>query len=50
MKTFFTAIIAGLIVFSLAGLSFGDDLKIDGSTTVLPIAQKAAEVYDEEAC
>jgi phosphate transport system substrate-binding protein len=34
-----------VLVFSLAGISFGEDLKIDGSTTVLPIAQKAAEVY-----
>jgi phosphate transport system substrate-binding protein len=45
MKKFLMIIFAGLIVFSLTGLSFGKDLRIDGSTTVLPIAQKAAEVY-----
>ena len=32
-------------VFVLAGLSYGEDLRIDGSTTVLPIAQRAAEVF-----
>ncbi|MCG2722795.1 MAG: phosphate ABC transporter substrate-binding protein [Thermodesulfovibrionales bacterium] len=45
MKKFLMIIFTGLIVFSLTGLSFGEDLRIDGSTTVLPIAQKAAEVY-----
>lgn len=45
MKKFLILIVTGLIVFSLAGLSSGEDLRIDGSTTVLPIAQKAAEVY-----
>jgi phosphate transport system substrate-binding protein len=45
MKNILMVIFTGLIVFSFAGLSFGEDLKIDGSTTVLPIAQKAAEVY-----
>ena len=29
----------------MAGISYGDDLRIDGSTTVLPIAQRAAEVF-----
>jgi phosphate transport system substrate-binding protein len=29
----------------LANLSYGEDLRIDGSTTVLPIAQRAAEVF-----
>jgi phosphate transport system substrate-binding protein len=29
----------------MIGLSYGEDLRIDGSTTVLPIAQKAAEVF-----
>jgi len=45
MKNFLMIIFTSLIVFSLTGLSFGEDLRIDGSTTVLPIAQKAAEVY-----
>jgi phosphate transport system substrate-binding protein len=34
-----------LSVLLLAGLSYGEDLRIDGSTTVLPIAQRAAEVF-----
>lgn len=45
MKKYLTALLTGLILFSLSGLSFGEDLRIDGSTTVLPIAQKAAEVF-----
>jgi phosphate transport system substrate-binding protein len=45
MKQFLIVLFTGLLVFSLAGVSFGEDLKIDGSTTVLPIAQKGAEVY-----
>ena len=42
-----SGIILGLVmcVSSMAGLSFAEDLRIDGSTTVLPIAQKAAEVF-----
>ena len=34
-----------LVVFGLVGLCYGEDLRIDGSTTVLPIAQRAAEVF-----
>ncbi len=33
------------LVFSFLGLSYAADLRIDGSTTCLPIAQKAAEVF-----
>lgn len=45
MKKFylsFSLILGGLL---LAGLSYAEDLRIDGSTTVLPIAQRAAEVF-----
>jgi len=45
MKKVLTIIFSVLIVFSMMGLSFAEDLRIDGSTTVLPIAQKAAEVF-----
>jgi phosphate transport system substrate-binding protein len=31
-----------------AGTAFAGNLKINGSTTVLPIAQKAAEAYMKE--
>jgi phosphate transport system substrate-binding protein len=34
-----------LVVLGLIGVSYGEDLRIDGSTTVLPIAQRAAEVF-----
>jgi len=34
-----------LVVLGLVGLCYGEDLRIDGSTTVLPIAQRAAEVF-----
>ena len=39
--------VLGLVMMVLfaANLSFAEDLRIDGSTTVLPIAQKAAEEY-----
>ena len=45
MKKILTIVLSVLFVCSLTGLSFAEDLKIDGSTTVLPIAQKAAEVF-----
>jgi phosphate transport system substrate-binding protein len=40
-------VIAGLVisVLFLTGAAFAEDLRIDGSTTVLPIAQRAAEVF-----
>jgi phosphate transport system substrate-binding protein len=34
-----------LVGLGFAGFSYGEDLRIDGSTTVLPIAQRAAEVF-----
>ena len=37
------SLVLGVLV--LATLSYGEDLRIDGSTTVLPIAQRAAEVF-----
>ncbi len=46
-KTFFVVLIA-LSVVMASGLAFaGETLTIQGSSTVLPIAQKAAEVYME---
>src|SRR4030043_2127352 len=45
MKKILTIVLSVLFVCSLTGLSFAEDLKIDGSTTVLPIAQRAAEVF-----
>jgi phosphate transport system substrate-binding protein len=45
MKKLFFIIVLVLCIASLAGLSYAEDLKIDGSTTVLPIAQKGAEVF-----
>ncbi|MEW6001630.1 MAG: phosphate ABC transporter substrate-binding protein [Nitrospirota bacterium] len=45
MKTFLTILLSAFFALSLAGLSYGEDLRIDGSTTVLPIAQRAAEVF-----
>ena len=45
MKKILTSVTLGLLVLGLAGLSYGEDLRIDGSTTVLPIAQRAAEVF-----
>jgi len=47
MKTFLVALTA-LFLLGSAGFSYagaGKTLKIDGSTTVLPIAQRAAEVF-----
>jgi phosphate transport system substrate-binding protein len=45
MKRFLTGLLSVLFVCSLIGISYAEDLKIDGSTTVLPIAQKGAEVF-----
>ncbi|MFZ5906436.1 MAG: phosphate ABC transporter substrate-binding protein [Nitrospirota bacterium] len=45
MKKIAIMVFAGLMLFALAGISYAEDIRIDGSTTVLPIAQKAAEVY-----
>jgi phosphate transport system substrate-binding protein len=45
MKKLVTILLAGLFVCFITGLSYAEDLRIDGSTTVLPIAQKAAEVF-----
>jgi phosphate transport system substrate-binding protein len=45
MKKFLIVLIAAACMVSLLGLANAEDLKIDGSTTVLPIAQKGAEVF-----
>jgi phosphate transport system substrate-binding protein len=45
MKKFITILFSVLFVCSMIGLSYAEDLRMDGSTTVLPIAQKAAEVF-----
>jgi len=45
MEKIFTILFSVFFTCSLAGLSYAQDLRIDGSTTVLPIAQKAAEVF-----
>ena len=45
MKKIIVVLISVVFIVSLFGLSYAEDLKIDGSTTVLPIAQKAAEVF-----
>lgn len=45
MKRLLTGLLSVLFVCSVIGMSYAEDLKIDGSTTVLPIAQKAAEVF-----
>jgi phosphate transport system substrate-binding protein len=45
MKKILTILLATLFICTLSGLSYGKDLRIDGSTTVLPIAQRAAEVF-----
>jgi len=45
MKKLLTILFSIVFVGSMLGLSYGGDLRIDGSTTVLPIAQKAAEVF-----
>ena len=45
MKKLFMAIFTALLLSAFLGISYAEDLRIDGSTTVLPIAQKAAEVF-----
>jgi phosphate transport system substrate-binding protein len=45
MKRLFTIISSALFLIAFLGISYAEDLRIDGSTTVLPIAQKAAEVF-----
>ena len=45
MKKFLAILLCSLFAFSFLGLSYAESLRIDGSTTVLPIAQRAAEVF-----
>ncbi len=45
MKKCLIGLFSIVFMLSLLGLSYAEDLRIDGSTTVLPIAQKAAEVF-----
>jgi len=45
MKKFLPIFLSIFIVCSLLGFAYAEDIRIDGSTTVLPIAQKAAEVF-----
>jgi phosphate transport system substrate-binding protein len=45
MKKILTVMLSVLFVLAVTGVSFAEDLRIDGSTTVLPIAQKGAEVF-----
>jgi phosphate transport system substrate-binding protein len=45
MKRLVSALCAGALLLAFSSFSFAADLRIDGSTTVLPIAQKAAEVF-----
>jgi phosphate transport system substrate-binding protein len=45
MKKLLITIFSVVLVCSFIGFSHAEDLRIDGSTTVLPIAQKAAEVF-----
>jgi len=45
MKKSITILLTILFVCSIMGLSYAEDLRIDGSTTVLPITQRAAEVF-----
>jgi len=44
-KIFSAAAVLGLAIAGLAAPAAAEDIAITGSTTVLPIAQKAAEVY-----
>jgi phosphate transport system substrate-binding protein len=44
IKLFITIFLA-LLLSTFLGISYADNLRIDGSTTVLPIAQRAAEVF-----
>ena len=45
MKKILIVFMSIFFLMSLGTLSYAEDLRIDGSTTVLPIAQKAAEVF-----
>lgn len=45
MKKFLTIFFSVLFVCSMISFSYAEDIRIDGSTTVLPIAQRAAEVF-----
>ena len=45
MKKSLVIFITVFFLMSLGTLSYAANLRIDGSTTVLPIAQKAAEVF-----
>lgn len=45
MKRIFTILFSMVFVLGIAGFACAEELRIDGSTTVLPIAQKAAEVF-----
>lgn len=45
MKKILIVFMSVFFLVSLGTMSYAKDLRIDGSTTVLPIAQKAAEVF-----
>jgi phosphate transport system substrate-binding protein len=45
MKKLLTILVTMFFLVSFVAVSHAEDLRIDGSTTVLPIAQKAAEVF-----
>ena len=45
MKKGLIFLFSAVFTLSLFGISYAEDLRIDGSTTVLPVAQKAAEVF-----
>lgn len=45
MKKFLTILVSIFFLVSFVAISHAEELRIDGSTTVLPIAQKAAEVF-----
>lgn len=45
MKTFSKLLISGIITLGLMIPAYAEKIVLEGSTTVLPIAQKAAEVY-----
>jgi len=45
MKKILIVLLSAVFMVSIIGFSYAEDLRIDGSTTVLPIAQKAAEVF-----
>jgi len=45
MKKSVTILLTILFVCSIMSLSYAEDLRIEGSTTVLPVAQRAAEVF-----